>query len=291
MATLSSATLLSSNSSAANFRAWAKFISDVFALAWVNTADTGQIDFTTVAAPGAGNTSMGYKIYRMNDALQATKPVFAKIEFGSGGTATTPAYWITIGTGSDGAGNITGTILLARTQINGADGGATVQTNSYGSADTNRVAFAVHLTTANAALILGIERSKDATGADTNLALIVAYISFSAGVKKSAYLPFTTTLPTAQDGMHCVIAGTTPSALSGNVGVSPMIPMGYDAKQPGMNWMICLVNDFANFAVLNISIYGVSRVYQHLGAQVTTLRAGGGSGAVDANTRLCMRYE
>jgi hypothetical protein len=52
-----------------------------------------------------------YAVYRMADALQATAPIFMRITYGSGnfGTGTpVPAFWVTLGTGSNGAGVITG---------------------------------------------------------------------------------------------------------------------------------------------------------------------------------------
>ena len=77
------------------------------AIGLVQTTDTGQIDWTTVAAPTTSAQSMGYEIWRFNDALQATAPIFFKIEFGSAGPADHPSIWLTVGTGSNGAGTIT----------------------------------------------------------------------------------------------------------------------------------------------------------------------------------------
>lgn len=50
----------------------------------VQTGDTGQLDIDAVAALPADNTYAGYRMYRFNDALQATSPIFIKIEFGCG---------------------------------------------------------------------------------------------------------------------------------------------------------------------------------------------------------------
>jgi hypothetical protein len=96
------------NATAAEFRAWAQFVHDVFANgSWVQTADTGQINLTTVGAPGAANTKMGYEVWRMDDSLQSTSPVFLKLAYGSGSVgATAPAIWFTVGSGTDGAGNL-----------------------------------------------------------------------------------------------------------------------------------------------------------------------------------------
>jgi hypothetical protein len=90
------------------FRVWGKFISDsLTAGGWAKTADTGQIDWSTVAKPGAATTVAGYEIRLSNDAFT---DIYMKIEYGSGYSATTPGMWITTGTGSNGSGTLTGTV-------------------------------------------------------------------------------------------------------------------------------------------------------------------------------------
>jgi hypothetical protein len=290
MATLTSTTILSDNSTDAIFRAWASWIHSVFMLGWTDTAATGQIDFTTVVKPAALNTSQGFKVYAMADTLQATAPVFVKIEFGSAGAAATPGIWMTIGTTHDGAGTIGG-VLFARQQMVGSGQGATAET-SYGSAASNRVTIALWVSVAASVIFFGIERTKDSSGADTNVGLIFSWFSSTSALStRSHYLPFAGTIPAFQNGYHIVLTQTTPSTLNGNVGVSATIPMGYDAKQPGMNHCVCLVNDFANFADVPITMYGTSRNFKHLGANISSLRNQGGGAVGDTNTRLLMRFE
>ncbi len=99
----------------ADFRAWGVLYSAALAACGlVQTADTGQIDWVTVTRPGT-NTAAGYQIWRFNDTLQGAAPVYIKFEFGTGASATRPMVWITLGTGSDGAGNITGGYIARRT--------------------------------------------------------------------------------------------------------------------------------------------------------------------------------
>lgn len=102
-------TLIAHNSDAA-FRAWGGALSNALqSCGLTKTADTGQIDWNTVMRPGVNGVG-GYEIYAFNDALQATAPVFIKIEYGTGGNASYPQIWITVGTGSDGAGTLTGLV-------------------------------------------------------------------------------------------------------------------------------------------------------------------------------------
>ena len=108
MTTYAPAATVFDQSSDAAFRAWIiEFHTLLTTAGLVNTSDTGQIDTATVTRPGAGSTSAGYKIYRFNDTLQATAPIFIKVEFGTGGSVTTPQIWLTVGTATNGAGSIT----------------------------------------------------------------------------------------------------------------------------------------------------------------------------------------
>lgn len=89
------------------FRTWATEVSNSFAaVGLVQTADTGQINLTTETRPGS-NLTAGYQIWRFNDTLQATKPIFIRIQYGTGSSATAPRMQVIVGTGSDGAGNLT----------------------------------------------------------------------------------------------------------------------------------------------------------------------------------------
>lgn len=103
--------------SEAEFRAWGQSMSDAFdAIGLIQTADTGQIDWTTVGIPTISTVS-GYEIRRFDDPAQTNAPIFIKIEWGAGSTLARPVIWITVGTGSNGSGTIT-TIYGTRTQMN-----------------------------------------------------------------------------------------------------------------------------------------------------------------------------
>lgn len=90
------------------FRAWgSSFAAGIAAAGWTQTADTGQVNWTTVTVPTAGTApATVYEVWRLADTLQATDPVFIKIMY-SRSTASGPAMRIIAGTASDGAGTIT----------------------------------------------------------------------------------------------------------------------------------------------------------------------------------------
>lgn len=93
------------STSDATFRAWvSELLGYMIGVGMSYTADTGQINTATVARPAA-NASAGYAIFNLFSGL-----LYMKLEFGCGGSQTYPQMWITVGTGTDGAGTITGTM-------------------------------------------------------------------------------------------------------------------------------------------------------------------------------------
>jgi hypothetical protein len=113
MTTATTATVVDMTTDA-GFRTWvAEVITILFTtLGVTQTSDTGQINTGTVTRPAAANTSAGYVVGRFNDTAQGTSPIFFKLEFGTAGTASTSVQmWITVGTGSNGSGTITGTVM------------------------------------------------------------------------------------------------------------------------------------------------------------------------------------
>lgn len=103
------------SSTTAEFRALFKELSDELkAAGLVQTTDTGQINWATVNLP-ALNTMAGYEIFRFSDLLQATAPVFIKIEYGMGSTSRSPGMYVTVGSTTNGAGVIGSTILNGST--------------------------------------------------------------------------------------------------------------------------------------------------------------------------------
>jgi len=90
------------------------------------TSDTGQMANPSLATYPTvlGVTgATGYYVFKFNDTLQSTAPIFLRIDFGDVNVIQAPTCWITVGTGSNGAGTITGVVM---TQVcvgaNGASG-------------------------------------------------------------------------------------------------------------------------------------------------------------------------
>ena len=111
----------------AEFQEWVQaFIAGLAGVAGagglVQTADTGQIDPLTVARPATTATDAGYAVYRLDDAPQATNPVFLKFYFGTDASAPRPRIRLGIGTASDGAGVLTGEEIFHQALTVGSSG-------------------------------------------------------------------------------------------------------------------------------------------------------------------------
>lgn len=101
--------------SVAQYNTWAGGISAALsACGLVQTSDTGQTNFATVGSlPSSG--SYYYQIWRFNDALQATAPVFVRVECGN--SSGKPIMRISAASGTDGAGVLTGNIYVTAQDI------------------------------------------------------------------------------------------------------------------------------------------------------------------------------
>lgn len=168
-------TTLSRSNSNIEFQGWGKQISDAIANCGIireSDANVGtQINWSTVAAPNSTNQSRGYEIYRFDDAMQATTPVYFKIEYGSGGGATVPALWLTWGNGANASGNVTGN-TTTRQQILSSSVSANV--TSYYSGANNRFCMGFCAGgTVQQHMNLFMERTLDANGAVTSAGLAI----------------------------------------------------------------------------------------------------------------------
>jgi hypothetical protein len=98
---------------ATNYKATlTELVAKLAAAGLVQTGDSGQTDPSTIAAALAtGTAQQGYMMFRMNDTLQSTQPIFIKMGIFNGSnvvSATCLLPVFTIGMATDGAGNLVG---------------------------------------------------------------------------------------------------------------------------------------------------------------------------------------
>lgn len=300
-------TVAPTNTDDASFRAWSAAIDTaITGVGWVDTAATGEINFTTVTKPGSANTFAGFKVYRMADALQATHPCFLKIEFGSSNTsANNPAVKLTVGTAHDGSGSLTGTQSTGALQTGSQAASATL-CQCYASGTTGRLSLAMFVenSTVNSqlAFVFGVERTKAADGSDNSDGLVLAACGFGS-VSNGPTGIFTVVVP-ASGGMpprelrwaipfsrNSVGASTFNSV----EGMGLLVPFLGAALRPVMNWGAMNTTDAPIYtSSITPTVYGGSHTYISLGT-AQSLNApyespASLSGAVNV-MRMLMRYE
>lgn len=174
MATSAVNLTFSSTISSAEIQAVWQWLAGILAAGgFVKTTESGEVNTSTVTWPGSDGSS-GFQIWRMDDALQATVPCFFKLEVTRSGSASSVTLAITIGTGSDGSGNITG-VVLARTEFVTSSSYVINYTTAtsqpfYASAnDGESFRFCSRRTEGGAySAAFAIERTKDANGDGTS---------------------------------------------------------------------------------------------------------------------------
>jgi hypothetical protein len=273
------------------FRAFGSaYRSAVAAAGFIQTADTGQINWATVTKPTGTNTSGGYEIWRFNDAAQATHPLFFKLEYGTAVTASRLSIWVTIGAASDGAGAITGT-RVARTQFAQSANSATLGDVWVAGSDgyfTTGV-FAGPATAGNSIpLVIERLRSSDGTVDTTTTAGVVLAGGQAGTVIWVAALYDTTwtetgsqwpTLnPSAPPGNTALFKGTTYAF--------PYYPVVGVPRPPMRAAIMCYSTDAPSSTPFSLPLYGTTHTFRSTG----TVAAGYGRGSSSFAT-AGLRYE
>lgn len=283
------------NSSDANFRAWGSYISArLAAVGLVQTSDTGQINWTTVTTPAGVSTYSGYEIWRFNDALQATAPVFIKIEYGEGANVDGPAVRVRFSSGSDGAGNLTGNVSTPRIAQCVTQASACLV---YGSGDTNRFVIAAGILAASfKGLCFSFERMKDATGADT--AEGVMWCASANGNASSTSAAQQSTLWNSAVGDYGLVeddlmalfpSGTTMKTITQTM-VQPIFHNKGVYTNPQLNLVGYYTADITPFNTFSAYMYGVAHTYLalHDANWATAAAFQGAGGGTEA---VAIRYE
>lgn len=150
----------------ADFQAFGSFIADAFqAGGFERTADTGQINWSSVAYPGVNDTVAGYELRGFTDALQATAPIYVKLNWRRGSAANWIDVGISVGTGTDGTGGLTGVrmteVFFSLTQLSAAFPNWLMRASGV-AAEGRVVAAGYNVTISSGNFWLGFERTADA---------------------------------------------------------------------------------------------------------------------------------
>lgn len=216
----------------ATFREWGlELKTKLIAAGLTNTADTGQIDWTTVLRPGAG-TNAGYEIYRFNDAMQGTAPIFIRIDYGTHTVATAPRMQITVGTATNGAGTLSGTALTTARSIHNSSTQVTdTLRNSYVCYAAGFLGISWKVGASSTEAFFAVCRTCDSSGTpDATGAMVVWGFGSTSTVTATQALRFAATAAayTARTAVGETALGLSPqNPASSLVGSDPQVFLGW----------------------------------------------------------------
>lgn len=253
------------------FRDWGKAISDcVKAAALTAHTDTGQINWTTVARP-AINTYAGYEIFKLTtDTQNSNLGCYIKLEYGQGGTLGFPALRIQVGTGTDGAGTLTGQLGTQRAFVATAAG---FSGTAYCSGGDGRFVFVGPWSAGATASSLQnnifiIERLRDNAGAVTANGIYTffagqvaagAHSAYAQIIRSSGIAPVVTT-----DRLGAFVANQ-----SGNFGsdfyMNTHHPADRELYNPILSNLFYFHTDLTALNDVTVPMYSTNRTYKPLG--------------------------
>lgn len=159
----------------ADFRSWGSGIAaQLAAVGMVQTSDTGQINWGTVTRPAAGSLA-GYEVWRFNDTLQASAPVFLRISYGtSSGAQDRPLLRIQTGIATNGAGTLANhtTAAFDIEALASKTAGATLPSYASGNGGRLMLATNIDINSSNFGILICLDRTRDTSGVANNEGLL-----------------------------------------------------------------------------------------------------------------------
>ena len=299
MTTASWSTVLDQSTDAA-FQTWTQEIEAKFAaVGMVKTADTGQATWSAATRPSIG-TAFGYSIWKLSSGN-----LFFKIEYGSGNAITVPNWWITVGTGSNGSGTLTGQ-LSTRTAVSKSSTAITSTVTNYQSylcATANYFGLswkiASNSISGSPRLFLAVMQTVDNTGAATSVGYSVfatgttAANTYSQCVATAAAVTGTAfTVATTQFAWPMV--STTPASSSDGAGnlqavLSWFVIWGSAPMSPNLHVASVLPTDLAVGVTATMTLVGATP-HTYLSAATSVFSDMSGN-VTSANLSMAMLFE
>lgn len=276
----------------AEFRAFGSTINaQLAAMGLIQTADTGQINWVTVAKPAGANGNAGYEIWRFADALQATSPIFIKLEYGTGGISTCPGIWVTVGRASSGAGALVGT-TTTRTACATQGTSALIHLHLF-SGDTDRFVIvwgfdASDNGTPTRCIFISVEREVDANGARVGTGV---YVTLSGTSSSPAVQEYFSQL-TGGVGQESNLGIHVPRLGNGTngsvVGIFPQYHVNNVFRPCGLNQFAYFNTAIPKNVTIAFDVYGITHTYYPLGAGAFTTQV---NRAGATGVTLMVRYD
>lgn len=240
-----------------------------------------NIAYTDNAGTAAGAIATGvpaalthhYQIWRFDDALQSTTPVYIKLCFGMM-TVTSytnyqlgPYFCVQVGTGSNGSGSLTSAYTLGTSQqtypLTSTDRmQCTTLTDSYVSGDTNRLSMLLWRTS-DWSKMFSIERTKNSLGEDTDVGVqstwCYVYKVQTSGTVNQYFRGFDFCTPVGShytsDVIPCIGVNRSSTLYGPNMTVFPLFSPFGGIQYPMLSCMSGCYADFTECVDFQYSIY------------------------------------
>lgn len=259
----------------------------------VRVPTTNDINWATVARPSSGSAAAGHDIFRFNDDLQATAPLFIKVQYGHG-AVNTPALFITLGTAIDAAGNFTGVLISTTKQLCPAVASAAAWPLflSHGPSHFSFCQVAVATASSSATMHFYIERMRDDAGLETPDGFIMLFGANAASgfPQRIQAMPANGVIVPA-DALATVhlpaIGGMSGITVSGEAMVLAPIAVPHNGKWRYMTAMIYRNGDISHGVAIEKVHLGDVRKYLALGGVL----AGQKWNSPDQSAGILVRWE
>lgn len=205
------------NSTDALFRAWGLAVSNALAAMLFKVTQSGEINWTTVTAPTSGNTSAGFEVYRFNDALHTTHPVYIRLDYCSASTATLYAIRVTIGKGVDGSGNITNVLQSTINTLAGSGSPAAASNCYISNGDSSGIVISLQPDITSHGGFFCLERSRNSVGQPTGDGLMFSCQTNTSATHINRFIAYNLETTLAADGTGLFAC---PLSLATDIGVT-----------------------------------------------------------------------
>lgn len=256
------------------FRNWTKQLHDaILRVGLTDASASGAItsgsdssEFDSLSRPGFANTDAGFIVYRFSDVLQATLPVFIKVEYGTGGSTSRQAVFVTVGVSLTSASlsaeesSVTASTPFTQREQLAAGANAANAHQFFIGGDTNYLTFtgpSKDLADQNdgpSSWFFACERTKNASGDDTADGILVG-ANTTAATYKWYSLPASGSVPARDIEFPTAIGSQDPATHTGRQVVSPVFPLYSVSPNPGRNLLSCQNLSFRDLDIIPISIF------------------------------------
>jgi hypothetical protein len=231
---------------------------EILALGWQRSSDTGQMNTATVLTPTASFQTRGYIIWEATDTLAGSYPMRFKWVFASGSSATVPNYTFVFGSTTDGAGTFTGT----NWSINPIGSSLAASATTYRclfSGDTNRLAFVMFddHPTGTKSIVGGMERAHDAVGADSSAGWYAFNASGTAGTANQ-FVPYVSTGSGVQTEMQGPSTTGSSAVIGTSIGLYPNYPIYGTALNLSTQLLTYMSSDITVATIFALTFYGAT---------------------------------